>query len=75
MVECESLPSLYVERGEGLERSLACEKLEATLRVLDASHAEEPHQEVKAIHEERTKHGSLRQRYNSGYLLVRQMLF
>lgn len=50
------LPSLHMERREGLERSLAGEELEATLRVLDPSHAEEPHQEVKAVHEKRTEH-------------------
>lgn len=57
--ECELLPSLYVERGEGLESGLARKQLEAALRVLDASHTEEPHEEVKAIHEECTEHRSL----------------
>lgn len=74
MVQCESLPSLYVERREGLERSLTCEKFEAALCVLDPSHAQEPHQEVKAIHKECTKHRSLWQRHNSGYLLDRYKL-
>lgn len=64
VVECEPLPSLHVERGEGLERSLAREELEAALRVFDPSHTEEPHQEVEAIHEERTEHRSLWQRHN-----------
>lgn len=45
-------PALYVEGGEGLESCFTCEKLEATLRVPDSSHAEEPHQEVKTIHQE-----------------------
>lgn len=57
--ECELLPSLYVERGEGLESGLARKKLKAALRVLDASHTEEPHEEVKAIHEKCTEHRSL----------------
>lgn len=70
-VECELLPSLYMKRREGLECSLTSEKLEATLCVLDPSHAKEPHQEVKAIHEECTKHRSLWQRHHSGYLMVR----
>ncbi len=69
----KSLPSLHVERREGPERGLTCEKLEAALRVLDPSHAEEPHQEVKAVHEERAKHRSLWQRHNSGYLMLRRM--
>lgn len=67
--EYELLPSLYVERGEGLESGLACKKLEAALRVLDASHTEEPHEEVKAIHEKCTEHRSL-WRHHSGYLNV-----
>lgn len=52
---CWTLPSLHVEGGEGFERSLAGEELEATLRVLDPSHAEEPHQGVKAVHKKRTE--------------------
>lgn len=72
MVKCEFLPSLYVERREGLERSLTCEELEAALCVLDPSHTKEPHQEVKAIHEECTKHRSLWQRHDSGYSMVKQ---
>lgn len=60
-----SLPSLHVERGEGLECSLPGEELEAALRVLDPSHAEEPHQEVEAVHEEGAEHRSLWWRNNS----------
>lgn len=59
VVEYTSLPSLYMKRGEGLERSLTCEKFEAALSVLDPSHTKEPHQEVEAIHKEGTKQRSL----------------
>lgn len=72
VVECEFLPSLYMEGREGLECSLTCEKLEAALSVLDPSHTKEPHQEVKAIHKECTKHRSLWQGHKSGYLKVRR---
>lgn len=68
---CDSIPSLYVERGEGLECSLACEKLEATLRVLDPSHTKEPDEEVEAVHEKRAKHRPL-WKHNSGYLITRR---
>lgn len=62
------LPTLDMERRESLKCSFTCEKLEATLCVLDPSHTKEPHQEVKAIHEKCTKDRSLWQRHNSGYL-------
>jgi len=67
-VESESSPSLDVERREGLERSLAREELEAALRVLDPPHAERPHQEVEAVHEECAEHRSLDRRQNGGSL-------
>ena len=54
------LPALHVEQGEGFERGLPREELEATLRVLDSPHTEEPDQEVEAVHQEGTKHGPLR---------------
>lgn len=44
---------------KGLECSFSSEKLEATLCVPDASHTEEPHQEVKAVHQECSKHRAL----------------
>lgn len=53
------LPALHMERRKGLERSLAGEKLEATLCVLDPSHTKEPHKEVKPIHQKRAEHRSL----------------
>lgn len=69
MVECELLPSLHVERREGLEGSLTCEKLEAALCVLDPSHTKEPHQEVEAIHEDCAKHRSLWQTHHSCFVI------
>lgn len=52
VVVCELLPSLYMKRREGLEGSLTCEELEATLCILDPLHTEEPDQEVEAVHKE-----------------------
>ena len=68
-VEHDTLPSLYMQGREGLECSLPGEELEAALCVVDASHTEEPHQEVKAVHEECTKRWSLWQTPNSGYFM------
>lgn len=59
VVVSELLPSLYMKRREGLEGSLTCEKLEATLCVLDPPHTEEPDQEVEAVHKESTYNRSL----------------
>lgn len=73
-MEADSLPSLYMERGEGLECSLTCEKLEATLSVLDPLHAKEPHQEVEAIHKERPKQRPL-QRHQSVVIYCSEICF
>lgn len=60
-----------MERRECLYCSLTCEKLEATLCVLDSSHTKEPHQEVKAVHKECTKHGSLWHKHSGGYYMFK----
>lgn len=49
-----------MEGGEGPERGLPGEELEAALGVLDPPHTEEPHQEVEAVHQEGAEHGALR---------------
>lgn len=38
----------------------SCHELEAALRVFDATHCEEPHKRVEAVHEHRAEHGPLR---------------
>lgn len=71
VVVSELLPSLYMKRGEGLEGSLTCEKLEATLCVLNSPHAEEPDQEVEAVHKKCTYNRSLWKTHRCGYWIVR----
>lgn len=63
-----------MQGGEGLECSFTCEELEATLRVPNPLHTEEPHQEVEAIHEEGTKHRSLKKKKKTRKLVLKRKM-
>lgn len=51
----EYLPSLYMHIRKQDYGSIPGEEFEATLGVLDPTYTQEPHKEVEALHQDRTK--------------------
>lgn len=55
------LPAFHMQTAECPQCCFTSEELKAALRVLDLFDAEEPHQEVEAIHQESPEHRALMQ--------------
>lgn len=53
------LPALHMQTAERPQCCFTSKELEAALRVLDPFDAEEPHQEVEAVHQECPEHRAL----------------